>query len=188
MASDERLKAIQIKIERARAHTHDLKNAINSFFASTPYKVATKRDPNTRKLIYYVARVSPTPVHLAIIAGDVIQNLRSALDHLVYQLFLVGTKGTKGLGRHVSFFIAADAARYQSGLRGTLQGVRPEAIDALSAIEPYCGGKGHQLWVLQELNNIDKHRLLVTVGSGFQSVNLGAYLTEMAKKTFFLIL
>src|SRR5262249_23174019 len=55
-------------------------------------------------------------------------------------------------------------------------GMRQDAIDAISAIEPYKRGKGHQLWVLHRLNNIDKHRLLLAVGSLYRSINLGAYL------------
>lgn len=181
MTADERLEAIQLKIGRAKAHTDELRSAISSFFATSPYKVAAKRDPQTRKLVYYVSSVCPTPVCFATVTGDIIQNLRSALDHLAYQLFVVGTNGSKAPGRHVSFLIAANAARYKSGLAGSVQGMRQDAINALSAVEPYNGGKGHQLWVLHELNNIDKYRLLVTVGSSYQSVNVGAYLAAMFK-------
>jgi hypothetical protein len=182
MTADERLEAIQVKIGRAKAHTDDLRSAISDFFASTPYKVAAKHDPQTRKPVYYVSSVCPTPVCFATITGDIIQNLRSALDHLAYQLFLVGTNGTKGPGRHICFLIAANAARYKDGFGGTVKGMRQDAIDALSAVEPYNGGKGHQLWVLHELNNIDKHRLLVTVGSNFQSLNVGAHMAAMFKR------
>ena len=51
--------------------------------------------------------------------------------------------------------------------------MRQDAIDAIRALEPYKGGKGENLWVLHRLNNIDKHRLIVTVGSSFQSVDVG---------------
>jgi hypothetical protein len=38
------------------------------------------------------------------------------------------------------------------------------AIDAIDATKPYKGGNDC-LWRLNQLNNIDKHRLLITVGS-----------------------
>src|ERR1022692_1403938 len=42
--------------------------------------------------------------------------------------------------------------------------MRSEAIDAISALKPYKDGND-VLWRLHRLNNIDKHRLLVAVGS-----------------------
>jgi hypothetical protein len=48
-------------------------------------------------------------------------------------------------------------------------------IDAIDATKPYKGGND-QLWRLHRLNNIDKHRLLVTVGAAFRSFNVGAHL------------
>jgi hypothetical protein len=175
MIADERLALIQVKIERAKEHINNLNSAIRVFFDSKPYEVSTKRDPQTRKLTYYVSKVQSTPTHFAAIAGDAIQNLRSALDHLAQQLFLVGTNGVTP-GRHVYFPIARDAAEYKVQLPRKVRGMRQDAVDMLNSIQPYKGGKDHQLWVLQELSNLDKHRLLVTVGSAFQSVNIGAHL------------
>jgi hypothetical protein len=60
--------------------------------------------------------------------------------------------------------------------------LRPDAIQALRNIAPYQGGKGHELWVLHQLDIIDKHRLLLTVGSSFQSVNLGAHMAQFVSK------
>jgi hypothetical protein len=55
--------------------------------------------------------------------------------------------------------------------------MRQDAIDAICAVEPYPGGKGADLWTFHRLNNIDKHRLIITVGSAFNSVDIGSYLT-----------
>ena len=91
MTANERLALIRVKVERAKEHIRDLEAEVRSFLSKSPYVVGAKRDPQTRKLIYYVANVSETPIKIAPIAGDVIQNLRSALDHLAYQLVIVGT-------------------------------------------------------------------------------------------------
>src|SRR5207249_4895115 len=72
--------------------------------------------------------------------------------------------------------------RYKADRQRKVQGMLQPAIDAIDAIEPYKGGKGHQLWVLQELNNLSKHRELIAVGSAFRSVDLGGHmLREMGK-------
>jgi len=55
------------------------------------------------------------------------------------------------------------------------------AINAIDTTEPYQGGKGHSLWVLHKLNNIDKHRLLITVGSAYRSFNVGAVIQQASR-------
>lgn len=50
-------------------------------------------------------------------------------------------------------------------------GARPDAIRAVDAIRPYRGGND-LLWQLSRLNNIDKHRLLLTVGSAYKAFNI----------------
>src|SRR5438132_5583994 len=45
---------------------------------------------------------------------------------------------------------------------------------AIDALRPYKGGND-VLWQLHELNNVDKHRLILTVGSALRSTDLGDY-------------
>lgn len=61
--------------------------------------------------------------------------------------------------------------------------MRQEAIDAIDAVEPYKGGRD-DLWLLHELDITDKHRLLVAVGSHFQSVDIGPALRRSMEGTF----
>jgi len=161
---DERLDRIVIKIERAEEHIRDLELAVKSFLNGPPppYEVGTKADPQTGELIYHIVSIRPTPFKLAAITGDALQNLRSALDHLVCQLVLANRgKPT----RYTSFPISLGAAKYVSPeSRRKVEGVRQEAIKAIDALKPYKGGND-ALWHLHQLNNIDKHRLIMTVGS-----------------------
>jgi hypothetical protein len=189
MTSDERLSLIETKIDRANKHIADLDIARKAFLETKPYAVSTKRDPQTRRLIYYVTKVDQTPIALASAAGDILHNLRSALDHLAYQLFLVGPGGGGGgKGNRVYFPIARDAAEYnKKDTRQKIKGLRSDvvdAIDAIDAIEPYGGGNSNDLWTLHALNNVDKHRLLVTVGGSFQSVGIGSLLSRSLAGAF----
>lgn len=184
MTATEKLKLIQVKIERAKEHITNLKEIIQGFINSEPYQVNTKRDAE-RRLVYYLSKVEPTPTSFAIIAGDVIQNLRTTLDHLAWQLFLIGTRGTAN-NKHIYFPTAEDATAYNSRLwELRRKGLRSDAITVFNGIQPYKGGKDDKLWVLNELNIRDKHRLLVTVGSAFQSLNLGAYMTAQLSNNQF---
>lgn len=182
----DRLAGVRAKIARADEHIHDLEGRLKTFFGKHPYKVAVQRDPKTRKPIYYLAGVEDVPPDIALVVGDVIQNLRSALDHLAYQLVLVGT-GKPGPFFHVYFPIFDSAPEYKAGKTRQIKGMRQEAIDAVDAIKPYKGGND-TLWQLHSLNRIDKHRLILTAGSTFESVDIGAELMqgmgEAAKKLF----
>jgi hypothetical protein len=182
--ADERLAPIQFKIDQAKKHIADLDVDRRAFLDTHPYAVGAERDPQTRKPIYYVTKVDPTPIALAATLGDIIQNLRSALDHLAYQLFLVGTGGGAGAGKHIYFPIARDVSEYKREAPRKVKPLRQDALDAIDAIERYGGGKGNDLWTLHALNNIDKHRLIVTVGGSFQSVGIGSILRRMLPEGF----
>jgi hypothetical protein len=172
MTADERFALVWHKIERANKHIRDLDAAIAAFLATNPYKVATKRDPETRKPVYYVADVQAVPYEICIILGDAIHDLRTALDHLAQQLYLVGSGATE-YRKGTSFFIAPKASEYQKHVGGKVEKIRQEAIDALAALEPYKYGKGSDFWVLHSLDNIDKHRALVAAGSSYEAVGVG---------------
>jgi hypothetical protein len=182
MTPDERLALVRPKIERADKHIDDLKTAVRSFFGSNPYVISHKRDPDTRRLIYYVERAQPVPIIVAAIAGDALHCLRDALDHLAQQLYLVGTRSVKGYRDQTSFLISKNAKDFKSTLPAKAQGMRKDAVDAIRALEPYPGGKGAELYTFHRLNNIDKHRLILTVGSAFRSVDVGALMTAHMEK------
>lgn len=183
MDADERIGLIRPKIERARERFSELKAAIASFHNTKPYAIETKRDPTSRRLIYYLTRVLPVPLTVSAIAGDMLQNLRSALDHLAYQLVLVGEQ-RPGPFTHVYFPIADDHSQYRNRRPRQTKGMRADAVSAIDALKPYRGGN-ETLWRLHRLNNIDKHRLLVTAGSAFAGVNVGPvlqrHMTQMMK-------
>lgn len=176
----ERLRHVTAKLDRARQHLRDLERLHEAFIKSNPYKVATKHDPQTRKLIYYLASVEQPGDDIATTVGDVLQNLMSALDHVAYQLVCVGM-GSDGPFYHVYFPIADSATEYEERKPRRIKGMRPDAIKAIDAIKPYKGGND-PLWRLYRLNNVDKHRLVITVGSAFCSVNLGVHMHQMMQK------
>lgn len=180
MTADDRLALVRVKVERAKQHIRDLDIAVKSFFDTKPYVVGTKRNPQTPQLTYYMVSVGETPTTLTAIAGDVLQNLRSALDHLAYQLVLVGS-GVSGPTRHTCFPISDDAAIYKVETPRKVRGMLPAAIEAIDAIKPYKGGND-TLWRLHRLNNVDKHRLLITTGSAFRALDLGSYMTQMLQR------
>jgi hypothetical protein len=162
MTADERLALIRVKVDRARKHISDLQAGIRIFMDSDPYVVGTKPDPQIADSIkYYILRVRRTPNSILLISGDILFNLRAALDHLAWQLAVANGESPT---RHTCFPIFDDVARYKTMDTRKLKGMSHAALDAISATTPYHGGND-TLWRLQRLNNIDKHRFLITAGS-----------------------
>jgi len=160
---------IKLKLERADKHIHELESELLAFKKANPYKIGTKDDPQTRQLIYYITKADDVPARVSLIAGDALQNLRTALDYLAWQLVPASERSAQ-----TSFPISDDAAKYETEKVRKIKGMPQAAVDAIDATKPYKGGND-ALWRLHRLNNIDKHRLLVTVGGSFSSFNVGAH-------------
>lgn len=168
------------KIERAKQHLEELQKEIDTFFKLQPYKIATKRDPETKRLIYYLTDVTSVPDKIALISGDIVQNLRSALDHLAYDLFIKDNRGAL-LAKHIYFPIEKDHQTYEREKVRKTGGISSEKLKLIDSVRPYKGGN-NVLWAIASLNNTDKHRLLITVGSTFGSVDIGALLVAQMRK------
>lgn len=168
------------KIYRAKQLKKELEKTLKIFFDSQPYKIDTKSDAKSKRLIYYLTKADKVPEEIALIAGDIIQNLRSSLDHLTYKLFTVGS-GNGTDGHHIYFPISEDFDQYENDKSRKTVGLTQQAKDLIDAIKPYKDGNDI-LWKIHRLNIIDKHRLLVTVGSSFGSMDIGAHLQESINK------
>jgi hypothetical protein len=168
------------KIERAKKHVGDLESVVAAFLKSDPYGVGFKKYADASQSGYYITRVAAPPTDIALIAGDVLQNLRSALDYFAFQ---VVAKGVNGPFKpwEVEYPIADSAAEYPNLRKGKVKGAQQDAIDAINTTKPYLGGND-ALWRLHKLANVDRHRLLITVGSAFRSLDLGGYTIRMAAK------
>ncbi len=163
-ASIELLERLTAKPKWAVSQINDLEVLLNDTFPrANPYGVRCEDDPNTLERTYYVTNLPDVPVEISLVAGDILQNLRSSLDHLVCHL--VHKEGNP-VTSQTAFPVANNAAEYISAVcRRKVKGAGQKAIDAIDAIEPYKGGKGAMLWRLHKLNNLDKHRLLLTACS-----------------------
>lgn len=153
------------KIGRAREHFNFLKGDFQRFINSHPYATRQEFKPDTGKtfLVYYPTAALPTSWSLVV--GELLYNLRSALDHVVYDL---------GTGVSMSEFPIFNEKRLffepkrngktptnRSGLYKIRGITNKRARRLIEEMQPYHVRQGTALlWVLHELNNIDKHRTL----------------------------
>lgn len=90
-------------------------------------------------------------------------------------------KNCEGPFDYVYFPFSKSEERYHERKVIKLKGAKKVAIDVMDQIKPYKGGND-VLWRLHQLNNIDKHRLLLTVGGAYNTINLGTMLGNVMGK------
>jgi len=173
---NERVRHVSLKMERAKWHITQLEQQMQLFYAGGPCEVAVRRDPVSRKPTYYVAAVQSIPDAITLTAGDVLQNLMGTLDHLAYQLVCRDTNDQPPHPSRIYFPIADDQVKYHANKARRMPGARPATVAAIDALRPYRAGDD-LVWLLYRLNNIDKHRLLLTVGSQAGGIHLGQLLS-----------
>ncbi len=162
MTADERLALIRRKIEWAETHFKNLEAVKCRFIQSAPYAIGSEPDPKPGHeglQRFFPTRIDEVEPSIALIAGDIIHNLRSALDHLACYLVEVGGNSVT---TNTMFPIFHGDSIDEPSFRRKVEGMRDTAKDEIRSSEPYKGGKGHYLWVLHKLDIADKHHALLT--------------------------
>lgn len=158
------------KVTQARHHLKTLQLETRAFTETDPYQFTTEFDEEGIGHVRFKTGGKTIPKRLSLIAGDAVYNLRSALDHLVYQLALLqgGTGETNG------FPIFEEPAKYRHHANRLLRDVSPDHRARIEALQPYHivfqlnprripkEFETHAwLFTIGRLANLDKHRLLL---------------------------
>jgi hypothetical protein len=174
------LYGIVLKLDRAHQQLDSLNNDIRTFHESKPYLVHPKYNPQTRLLTLTAHIQKPLPKHWGIQVGEIVHNLRSALDHLVWELVIHHT-GSPPTSNKTQFPIFETEKGYRDRSGPNIAGVSPEAATLIESLQPFATGKDgdprasiqrQPLWLLHELSNFDKHRTLHLVDVAIAGVDL----------------
>jgi hypothetical protein len=169
------LSGVDVKICRAKAHAADLTQRVKA--ATEPDRYAVVRQVNADGSVhsYFIDNPPQVPASWSAIVGDLLHNLRSALDHLAWQLVLL-TGGTPDPLKTVFPIRYPGAVPAAAPEIYGLDTTHPAAFDILRAVDllqPYHTwnkGSTDLLWYVHDLNRIDKHRkLLVAVTASYQA-------------------
>lgn len=154
-----RLQSVEEKLRRADEHRQLLAAEIAAFVATPPYRITESSDGDVHTLVAEVQLVPP--VRFAVVLGDLLYNLRSALDHMAWQFALVGSPAPDW---RTAFPIYDDAKAFRSGAR--IRDVPPDAARLIEAMQPYqeeyevLSWLGRELVPLRNMSNRDKHQTL----------------------------
>jgi hypothetical protein len=185
MRSQDRLILAKVKVERAKENLKEFDRIAETFRDKNHTIVVahghgkfsySAGPPDTRT---YPVR----SFELFAVAGDIVNNLRSALDHLAWQL--VEANGSIP-SKHTAFPITTDAKTYEEAKARKVQGMSTDAVRLIDSLKPYQGGND-ALWRLHEICNIDKHQTIVAVGQNIllEGVGFEGYFWRQATNPHF---
>jgi hypothetical protein len=157
------LDGVDRKIEWAYKHLRDLDSEIGIFKGTNPYEIVPKRDPqDPKKVLYIFTKPKVIPESIALRCGDVVHNLRSALDHLACAAVeRNGGKVTNQTAFPISRERPPTPAKYKTDVGGRVKGASKSVISLFEKLEPYFGGADEPLRILDYLDVTDKHRELI---------------------------
>ena len=149
----------KLKIERAEQHIIDLEKAFALFKQSHPHTLRVSTNPATGDTDITADFSQPLPPDLALIIGDAVHNLRSALDHANWELrrLYTGEENPWAL-----LLVRSDCSEYKTKCDGIKNAPR-ELIDFFKFLEICENGRGKDIYALHLLDNDDKHMILTPV-------------------------
>ena len=164
---DYRLDAIADRIDRAEEHIGALKVALRAYFESDAYEFRGDYDAYSNEFPI-TGRAQMVEPRICTLAGEVLHNLRSALDHLAWELVRANSgqpdENTSFPILHVGPTPNKKGIQPPPYISG---GVSAAAQVIVGDAQPYKLGTayaGHPLWPLQRINIVDKHRHVAIEG------------------------
>lgn len=161
------LSGIRSKVERAHRQLRELRTEVKQFLDRQPYGLTIDLDDQTRQMTARTVIRESCPQMWSVQIGEIAHNLRSALDHLVWQLVILET-GQPPTTNKTQFPIFNSEPEYKRSERKFLHGTNAATRSLIEAQQPFHTGEKHSspLWHLHELSNFDKHRTIhLTCGS-----------------------
>jgi hypothetical protein len=145
---------------------------LKAYVASEPVKYTKAHNlQGTEELLWYsviAESVTPAPDEWALVFGDAIQNIRDALDYVVWET-IVGSRGDGfaiANAAQIQFPIIDESKKFPASKLLRL-GLDSNTVEYLRSWQPYAkepqNPHDDALWLLRVLSNVDKHRLLHTV-------------------------
>lgn len=155
------LDGVNLKIERARGHLNAIDETLEAFVKTAFEGCAPYCDVETQERGLKLGPLRYPDPSLVLVVGDFLHNVRSAFDHLAYQLVQFPTEngGSKTAEDKIAFPITDSPEAFERS-KWKIRGAAPDVEAIVERYQPYHTWERPFLWYLHELNNWDKHRLL----------------------------
>ena len=180
----------RLKLDRAQHHMKELEAEIGRYADRHAYEARRVHEgyPKDDRWRYALHVTEQPHFDIAIVLGDVLTNLRAALDHLAVALAPRGRKNhgarfpiIEDVGMFNPTPTEKELAKYTEARErfgSAVSGMEPEAIAVLDTLQPYrinpfpvgAPPQIHPFVALNRLVNADKHKKLVPVATGLVNV------------------
>lgn len=152
------------KIGRARFQLKELDQRFRTFAESHPYRISENFYLRPKKEVgdytFTIRKPRVPNREWGVLIGEIVHNLRSALDQAVYAASIKPSRDTK-------FPVCRDEEDWDKWACSMVYGVPEKAVAIIKQSQPYhrMEKKGlHEIALLNGMWNHDKHRLLHTTG------------------------
>jgi hypothetical protein len=163
MAYDNLPEQIQWKLYRAKQHYEELVSAVGPWMNGDPGQLVLHPDSTPENPLCLYTNKDPIPAYFSLIAGDFLQNLRSVMDYLVWQLIVAN--GNVPHKTSTGFPVCKSHADWEKASARKINGASQEAMKLLETLQPYPNRRNGDIplpmEVLDELTNENKHRQLL---------------------------
>ncbi len=155
------------KIKRAEHHLNELIDTISSYVNTDFCRVSFEDEQSTGQILVKFEMTKSIPLEIPLIIGDAVHNLRSALDHLACEMVSIAGET---ISRKTQFLFRDTRQELENSIaQGDLKNIGTDIISLLlDGIKPYKIGGNSVLYTINNLDIIDKHRLLIptiTIGA-----------------------
>lgn len=166
------------KLARAREHESALNTEVMRFMNGDPFGTVYGTDPSNGDHVWRVKVDRAPPMRLSILVGDALHNIRSCLDHLIWQLSFLTTPTPYERAEfpiyHCKSRPPGDPRRddcFDKRGRQKIRDVPYPAKKIIESVQPYHM-RGPVTWpyldlaLIHEINNMDKHRIVLIPAPG----------------------
>jgi hypothetical protein len=151
-----------LKIKRSKRHFDEFRAAESAFMAPKPYKVVAEYDAEARQCVAKVRITNEIPPEMGVIVGDIVHNLRCALDLLAVDLARMNGHTSHTALKSTYFPISANRQTFETTAQDKIERLDATAKRLIAETQPYKGGND-ALYKLHQLDILDKHTLLIPV-------------------------
>ncbi len=148
-----------IKINRAKRHLGDLEREISAFHAREPYNVLIDVDTEPGQTLFRANFRETIPIAWGGIIGDIIHNLRAALDNAATGLTIHNGCTSKSWLSATYFPMGSSKENFEAALKKKMRGASVRARRVVERLKPYQGG-ADAFWRLHNLGRSRQALLL----------------------------
>lgn len=180
--------AIKLKFGRAAEHINELDSKIQAIDPKELYGFRREFD-SERDMFLYIGTHKEEPIQgLPPIIGDAVQNMRSVLDYIIWELSLpkIRKGDYEGTGVGFPLYDVPNNSRFLHCLRYISEDIKDDVVRIVRRFQPYEMIKRVErpksapvLFILNELSIQNKHHSLTVAPLNLSLPRLGDYRAEV---------